>query len=290
MPPGHDAIKSDGVEAQRPRSVCDVTSSSFAAVGDGKKDNTHAIRSALKQCDEVLLPEGKSFLTGPLNLTSNQRFVVDGTLLASTNVSDYPMVAPVIGYGWSIDSNCFAVQVPEIVPGSLNYQAIINSFNASNVTVTGSGVIDGQGEPWWERCTKCHYKPPVGEWPNANSSCLQAGRPMLLQFVFVDGLDVHGAAVDRPLTIQNSPFWTFTPTYSQNIRIRDLRILAPMNVIGNTDGIDIASSRDAIVENIFINNSDDGELCPPLPPDCAAIAAGHPRSPSWHLPAFSAHL
>ena len=41
----------------------------------------------------------------------------------------------------------------EIVPGALNYQSIINSWNASNVTVTGSGVIDGQGQPWWERCT-----------------------------------------------------------------------------------------------------------------------------------------
>ena len=42
----------------------------------------------------MLLPEGKRFSTGPLNLTSNQALVVDGTLLASTNVADYPMVAP----------------------------------------------------------------------------------------------------------------------------------------------------------------------------------------------------
>ena len=31
-----------------------------------------------------------------------------------------------------------------------------------------------------------------------------------------------------------------------------------MDVIGNTDGIDISSSRDATVENVFVNNSDDG--------------------------------
>ena len=54
------------------------------------------------------------------------------------------------------------------------------------------------------------------------------------------------------------PFWTFTPTFSQRIRIRDLRIYAPMNVIGNTDGIDISSSRDAVITNVLINNSDDG--------------------------------
>jgi polygalacturonase len=238
--------------------ACDVTSPAFGAIGDSKHDDTKAIRLALHQCNEVLLPAGKAFLTGPLNLTSNQRLVVDGTLLASTNPAVYPMVAPLISYGWSIDSNCFPFLIDEIVPGALNYQAIVNSWNSSNVTVTGSGVIDGQGQPWWERCTKCHYKPPVGEWPHANSSCLEAGRPMLLQFTLVTGLNVHGSSVGRPLTLQNSPFWTFTPTYSQNIRIKDLVILAPMNVIGNTDGIDISSSRDAIIENVMINNSDDG--------------------------------
>jgi polygalacturonase len=28
--------------------------------------------------------------------------------------------------------------------------------------------------------------------------------------------------------------------------------------IGNTDGIDISSSRDAVIENVMIKNSDDG--------------------------------
>ena len=119
----------------RPHARCDVTHG-FAAVGDGKHDDTEAIRSALKQCDSVLLPAGKRFLTGPLNLTSNQALVVDGTLLASTIIADYPLVAPLASYGWSIDSNCFPFGV-EIVPGALNYQAIINSWNASNVTVSG---------------------------------------------------------------------------------------------------------------------------------------------------------
>ena len=120
----------------RPHARCDVTHGPFAAVGDGKHDDTEAIRSALKQCDSVLLPAGKRFLTGPLNLTSNQALIVDGTLLASTRIADYPLVAPLASYGWSIDSNCFPFGV-EIVPGALNYQAIINSWNASNVTVRG---------------------------------------------------------------------------------------------------------------------------------------------------------
>ena len=44
------------------RSSCDVTSAPFGAVGDGRHDDTKALRSALVHCDSVLLPKGKQFL------------------------------------------------------------------------------------------------------------------------------------------------------------------------------------------------------------------------------------
>jgi polygalacturonase len=121
------------------------------------------------------------------------------------------------------------------------------------VSVVGSGSIDGQGEPWWEDCTACHYPPH-----NDSRRCEVASRPKLLEFQFVDGLTVRGSSVSEPLTLRNSPFWTLTPSYSQNILIRDLRILAPMDRIGNTDGCNLDSCRLAVVENLYINNSDDG--------------------------------
>lgn len=34
-----------------------------------------------------------------------------------------------------------------------------------------------------------------------------------------------------------------------------------MDRIGNTDGVNLDSCRNAVVENIYINNSDDGEVC-----------------------------
>jgi hypothetical protein len=252
-----------GTAFPRSRSTCDVTQAPFAAVGDGKHDDTVALRRALLHCDAVLLPRGKTFLTGPLNLTSHQSLVVDGTLLASQNHTDYPLVAPLVSYGWSIDSNCRPLGDPshsagDVMVGMLNHQPVVGAFNATNITVTGAGVIDGQGQPWWETCTKCHYKPPVGDWPNANASCLEAGRPTLMQFTFVSGLRVHGESVNSPLTLQNSPFWTLVPTYSQSIEISDLIITAPADVIGNTDGIDISSSRDATIRNVLVSNSDDG--------------------------------
>ena len=72
--------------------VCDVTEHPFLAAGDGLVADTNAIRDALAVCDEVHLPYGNTFLTGPQNLTSNQLLRVDGTLLASNVAADYALI------------------------------------------------------------------------------------------------------------------------------------------------------------------------------------------------------
>jgi hypothetical protein len=247
----------------------------------------------------------------------------------------------------------------KVIVGSLRHTPVLGAYHVSNVTITGSGTIDGQGQPWWENCTKCHYAPG-----NDPRFCVNATRPKLIETQFVTGFRVLGAAAvalpesssppsgmqrcrittaafelkksnpvpgvhgaydaytvagqgptkhlgeycgrkgsasghavlafasdnatlaqcsakctelgctcydyllptpppppfdwSRTLTLQNSPFWTLTPSYSQQIHVRDLRILAPMDRIGNTDGVNIDSSRDVLVENVYIKNSDDG--------------------------------
>ena len=122
--------------------ACDVTAAEFGAVGDGVTKDTSSIRAALVACDEVRLPAGRTFLSGPLNLTSNQVFAVDGTLLASTDKEDYPLVAPLMGYGWGDDENCFAPSRDryKIIVGSLRYSPVVGAFHATNVTITGSGT------------------------------------------------------------------------------------------------------------------------------------------------------
>eukprot|EP00038_Savillea_parva_P016137 m.16080 g.16080 ORF g.16080 m.16080 type:complete len:538 (+) comp3351_c0_seq1:221-1834(+) len=285
----------------RPRASCDVTEAIFGAVGDGQTVDTEAVRLALVQCDEVIIPWGATVLSGPVNLTSNQVFRVDGTFLATDDKSAYPLVLPVMGFGWGNDENCFppGYAPHKVVVGSYRYSPVIGAYHATNVTITGAGVIDGNGESWWENCTLCHYPPG-----NNSAFCEIASRPKLIEAQFVDGFHVlgtlpqskpthfrnssshtgHGDA-SRPdrrsaapaspptpflpptpppapwpktLTLQNSPFWTVTPSYTQNIHVSNLRILAPMDRIGNTDGVNLDSCRNALVENVWIQNSDDG--------------------------------
>ncbi|KAH8044789.1 glycosyl hydrolase [Aureococcus anophagefferens] len=128
---------------------------------------------------------------------------VDGALLASTIPAQYPLMEPVVGYGWSRDTNCFPANSTRrgFREGARRHAPVVGAYNASN----------------------------------------------LLEFQYVTGLTVAGNAVGDPLHLKDSPFWTLTPSYG--VRVRDLRITAPIRTpgIGNTDG----------VENV-VNNSDDG--------------------------------
>jgi hypothetical protein len=64
---------------------------------------------------------------------------------------------------------------------------------------------------------KCDPATPDGGNPNHTCTCLHVAPTPA------------PAPLDGTLTLQNSPFWTLTPSYSQNIEVRDLRILAPMD-------------------------------------------------------------
>lgn len=69
--------------------VCDVTEPLYSAVGDGVTSDTAAIRSALANCDEVVLPagrcvpspfsdtHGRSAPTASAPRTFSRRFVTD---------------------------------------------------------------------------------------------------------------------------------------------------------------------------------------------------------------------
>jgi polygalacturonase len=66
----------------------------YGAKGDGHTLDTKAIQDAIADCDSVLLPAKHTFLSAPFNLTSDQIFIINGILLATTDPSLWPVVAP----------------------------------------------------------------------------------------------------------------------------------------------------------------------------------------------------
>jgi polygalacturonase len=108
--------------------TCDVRE--FGAKGDGKTKDTAAIQKAIDACDVVKL-SGGTYLSGPILLKSGSTLDVEkgATLLGSADMADYPKVT-------------FARQT--------TVQPLVSAVNAENIVIHGGGVIDGNGQVWWD--------------------------------------------------------------------------------------------------------------------------------------------
>lgn len=130
----------------------------YGAVQDGTTLVTGAIAAAIEAASNagggtVFVPSG-TYLTGAIFLKSNIELHVSpgATLSFSTELADYPVV----------ESRWEGVQ-REV------HASCIYGQNLENISVTGSGTLDGNGQPWWEK----HRNHPEE---------LQYPRPKLISF------------------------------------------------------------------------------------------------------------
>ena len=142
------------------------------------------------------------------------------------------------------------------------YQACIFAQGAENVSVTGRGVVDGQGEYWWKRLR-------AGE--------LSCPRPYLVCFA-----DCRHVLLEN-VTLTNSPAWTVHPLRCQDVTIRGLLIRNPWDS-PNTDGIDPDACQDVRILDCTIDVGD----------DCIAIKSGteatRNRQPSERIIISNCHF
>jgi polygalacturonase len=130
--------------------VCDLLDYGAAPGSSDPAVNTAAFARAAAACctaqpdswPVILLPPG-TFLVASLDLSncSNlQLRISDGAvLLGSSSESDYPLIPPWPSYGIGRD-----------VPTALRYRPLLFASNASSLHITGGGVIDGNGQPWYQ--------------------------------------------------------------------------------------------------------------------------------------------
>jgi polygalacturonase len=156
---------------------------------------------------------------------------VDGTLQAIEATpqvlnTTWPKLPPLVIYNSSEDFG----RIPQ-------YQAFLYAKNVTNLRITGTGVIDGHGEAWWNAFTN-------------HSALLQAGRPNLIQIVNSRNIEIDS------VTLKDSPFWTLHPVLSQDIHIHHVKIRSRLYA-PNVDGIDPDSCRNVLIEYNDVSCGDD---------------------------------
>ena len=212
---GFAAISASAAASPR---TCDP--SKYGAKRDGVTKDTTAIQAAIDACaahggGTVRLVAG-TYLSAPIVLKSDITLQLDkgATLLGSPDHADYPAMT--------------MFHLPDLQP-------LVSATNASNVAITGEGVIDGNGETWWQMARSIRDAGVLG---------MGHPRPKLIIFDHCKHVRVEG------VTIQNSPMWQLVPYYSDDVIIRNIKVLAPPHS-PNTDAIDPFSSSHVVIDHVY---------------------------------------
>lgn len=215
-------------ETQLTKPVFDVRD--YGAKGDGKTNDQQAIQKAIDKCKAkggtVLLQKG-TFLTGQLILMSNMTLHIDSTAtilgIQSDSEQDYPHNIIETLYPNRMKDDC--------------QRRLIYGNHVHNVTITGGGTINGQGD--------------LNAWINVKELGTEKDRPSI--FAFIGSKDI----TITDLTLLKPACWTQVYIESDNITLRKLNIdtgkLTP-----NRDGIDIVDCHQVLVEDCHIRAEDDG--------------------------------
>ena len=249
----------------------EVNITDFGGIGDGVTLNSKAFADAIEHLSSkggghIVVPQG-IWLTGPVTLKDNMDLHVeeDAVLLFSDDRSLYPIVETVFE---GLDTKrCIAP---------------LNAVGARNISVTGGGTIDGNGDSWRQvkrsKMTSGQWKKLLASggftdekgdiwYPDSSSyrgslvsdafnvpqgmetdsdweSVKTYLRPVLLEF-----RDCENVLLEDCL-FQNSPCWNLHPLMCRNVIIKNITVRNPW-YSQNGDGLDVDSC-----ENVLVLDSD----------------------------------
>ncbi|MAY83551.1 MAG: glycoside hydrolase [Flavobacteriales bacterium] len=222
----------------------------YGAVGDAKKLNTQSIQAAIDDAfknggGKVIIPSGR-FLSGSIRLKSNVHLHLNGdaVLLGSTQPAHY-----------------YAIQ---------RWKALILADSATNISIGGKGIIDGQGAELALRIDSLFYAGDVDSADyNFKDKRPKADiRPQIIEMVNCKDIEI------TDVTIMSAASWVQSYFRCADLLIDGIKV--DSDTYWNNDGIDIIDSRNVIIRNCDINASDDG-IC------LKSYAGGYDGPQDWSM-------
>ena len=289
----YEGVPFDMPVVQEPRIPANqVLLTDFGAVGDGVSLNTQAFADAISSLVQkgggtVVVPAG-IWLTGPVGLESHigLRLDKDAVIVFSTDQELYPI----------IDTNFEGLDVRRCL-------SPLHAEGATDIAITGEGVIDGNGDAWREvkrrKVGDDQWKAIVARggvladdqktwFPDEGYKAARATagslnkpsdeldenyiktflRPVMLSFRSCERVLLEG------VTFQNSPCWNLHPLWCKDVTISDITVRNP-HYSTNGDGIDIEACENVVLSGSTFDVGDDA-ICIKSGKDADGRAHGIP--------------
>jgi polygalacturonase len=235
-----------------------------AKANDSTFVNTEAIKKAVTACNfagggTVLVPNG-TWHTGPIHLKSNVNLHLNtgAELRFSKKYSDYLPVVLMQRGGFF----CY------------NYSPLVYAKNCQNIAITGSGLLNGQGQAWWPWKNRQPGMVKLFQMGKAGVPVEErvfgtekdGVRPPFIQFIECKDI------ILEDVTFKDGPSWNIHPVFCENVIIRKVTVSAHGP---NNDGIDPDGCKNVLIEDCDIDVGDDN-ICLKSGRDEEAWAIGRP--------------
>ncbi len=248
----------------------------FGGVGDGITLNTEAFAKAIDALSKqgggkLVVPQGV-WHTGPIVLKSNieLNLKAGAVILFAADETLYPI----------IETSFEGLDTRRL-------QSPLSANGATNIAITGKGVIDGNGQYWRpvkkEKVTAKHWKSllaqkgsvemkpgywvpsegyakgekganmnvPTAKTPEEWNAIKRFLRPVMVSLVRCKNVMLKG------VIFQNSPAWNLHPLMCENVIVDQVLVRNP-SYAQNGDAIDLESCKNALIVNSRFDAGDDG--------------------------------
>lgn len=130
---------------------------------------------------------------------------------------------------------------------TLNYfAALVNADQVDGFTISGKGIIDGNGLRYWRSFW-------LRRKVNPNCTNMDEMRPRLVYISNAKNVRLEG------ITLRNSPYWTCHIYRTERIQIEGVHFFAPSSPVKapSSDAIDLDVCHDVLVKNCYLSVNDD---------------------------------